>query len=179
MVLLGCGSSTGRRIIDPPVFVYPDQSTPKHTVLRMAAAVVRRDSVMTDSVYADDYEGTSIDLRDPSPETLTFTKADEIGAVGAMARSSSIISVVMDLGLPAGWNEIHYASDPPGWIAVQIPAYSIYVNDTVQGEYQTQSPAPGETILFELTLKPITPAPSSPTDTTWTIVRWVESRDHL
>ena len=178
LLLQGCGEG-GHKLIDPPAFVYPDQSTPKNTLLRMAAAVERRDSVVTASVYADGYEGSSSDLTDPNSTTLQFFKSDEVRAVGEMARSNSIHLIEMDLGVTAGWLQYHNVSDPVGWVTIQIPNFQIYVNDTVEGEYRTSSPTQGETHVFEFTLKPTTPDPTSPTDTTWTIIQWVESRASL
>jgi len=178
LIFLGCGKDDGP--IKPPTpqpIVYPDQSTPKNTVLRMSMAVANRDSVVTASVYADDYEGSSNDLDGPIPEAFTFTKADEIRVIGAMALSNSIVSVDMDLGHPATWFQHHFVSDPPDWVTIEVPGYRIYVNDVDLGEFGMQSPSAGETRIFEFRLRPTTPDSTSPTDTTWTIVRWTEIRN--
>jgi hypothetical protein len=179
LLLSGCGDDGPGKLIDPPIVVAPDRSTPKNTLLRMNFAVEHRDSVITESVYADDYQGSSIDLTDPIAATLQFTRSDEVRAVGAMATSSSIIQISMDLYSPTGWFQSHDAADPPGWVTIQIPSFNIYINDLNGGEYLARAPSNGVTQVFEYTLKPTTPDSSSPTDTTWTIVRWTESRASL
>src|SRR6202008_3783079 len=119
------------------------------------------------SVYDDSYEGSSTDLTDPSSVAFTFTKADEVRIVGALALSTSILRTQINLGLAGGWIHTHYASDPPGWIAVQVPAYSIHINDLANGEYEVRSPGIGRMQTLEFTLQPTSPDPTSPTDTTW------------
>jgi len=145
----------------------------------MSMAVGNRDSVVTASVYADEYQGSSIDMTDPNAVTLQFTKGDEVRVVGAMAMSSSITFVKMDLYVQASWLQTHDAGDPPGWATIQIPSYRIQINDLIEGDYLVQAPSSGISQIFEYTLKPTTPDSSSPTDTTWTIVRWTESRAQL
>lgn len=130
---------------------------------------------MTDSVYANDYEGTSQDLIDPSPVNLTFTKSDEIKVVRGMAMAS-LTYVNFDLYSQATWPHVYYASDPPDWITIQIPYFKIEVRGASGDGYTARSPSAGETWLFEFTLRPTTPSPTSPTDTTWSVVRWAESR---
>lgn len=176
MILLGCGKE---RIIGPELppapFVYPDRSTPEHALLYMAAAFERRDSVRTDSVYADDYEGTSVDMTEPFPATFTFHKSDEVGIVGEMALSNSIIYIRVDFGPQNTWSRVQYASDPPEWVTLQIPHFIIDVNDAVLGEFRTSAPSPGVSQIFEFSLRPTFPNGPSGTPV-WEIVRWVESR---
>jgi len=177
MVALGGGCIfSPHKDDDPPppkVIVYPKLDSPKNAILFLTIAWSNRDSVMIDSVYADDYAGNSIDLTDPTPETLPFTKSDEKRAVHQMAESQSIVTVSMDFGVQGGWHEDHYASDPPDWRYVQIPAANIYVNDAVLGEYRAQYPEPGKTWIFEFKVKPV---PNGTPDPVWKIVEWVESR---
>lgn len=176
LLLVGCGKKNPVKVEPEKPYVYPDQSTPEKTLLRMAAAFARRDSVMTDSVYADNYEGTSTDMV-PIPTTYTFTKLDEISVVAALARSSAITFVNVDFKPPATWFKTHYVSDPPELITIQIPSFQVDVYGGFDG-FTARSPAAGETWIFEFTLRG-TPDVSSPTDTTWTIVKWVEVRDHF
>lgn len=178
LVVLGCGKDGPIEPEPAKPFVYSDRSTPDNTLFRMTQAVSRRDSVVTASVYADDYQGSSTDMTDPNPTTLQFNKTDEVRAVAGMASSSTITAIVMDLFPNTTWFHTHYVADPVGWITIQVPYYTIYVNDIVAGEYETRSPASGRTSVFEFTLKPTTPDATSPTDTTWTIVRWKEVVDN-
>ena len=167
---------------DPPTpkppRVYPVRNTPKNAVLYLTYAWEDRDSVRIDSVYADDYVGSSVDLTDPNAENLNFAKSDEVRTVGALALSHTIVTVTMDFGVPFGWEQDHYVSDPPDWVYVRIPTFTIYIQDPAQdgGEYRARSPEAGKTWFFEFTLKPTYPnGPSA--DPVWQIVRWVESRD--
>jgi hypothetical protein len=163
--------------IKPPV-VYPKRDTPKNAVLFMTVAWGARDSAQIAAVYADDYQGSSNDLSDPSAQNLSFVKSDEVRAVGAMALSQNIVTATMDFGIQGGWFEEHYVSDPPDWRYVQIPSFSIYVKDLVLGEYSAKSPRNGETWIFEFTLRPTYPnGPSG--EPVWEIVKWVESRAKL
>lgn len=161
---------------DPPppkVIVYPKLDSPKNAVLFLTVAWSNRDSVMIDSVYADDYTGNSIDLTDDTPEPLPFTKSDEVRAVQQMAESQSIVAVSMDFGVPFGWQEGHYSGDPADWVYVQIPSANIYLNDSVQGEYRAQYPEVGNTWIFEFKVKPVSNGTADPV---WKIVEWKEER---
>ncbi|HKQ18197.1 MAG TPA: hypothetical protein VJW75_00490, partial [Candidatus Eisenbacteria bacterium] len=131
----------------------------------MTIAFSNLDSVRTDSVYADDYEGRSTDLVDPSQPTFVFDKALEIKVVAAMAQSSAITYVGVDFLHPSTWNRFSYATDPPEWVTIQVPYFRIEVRDFADG-FTALSPVAGVTQVFEFTLRPITPDPTSPTDTT-------------
>lgn len=141
----------------------------------MAAAFERRDSVRTDSVYADDYEGTSVDMADPVPATFTFHKSDEVRIVSKMTLSNSITYIRVDFGPQNTWSRVQYASDPPEWVTLQIPHFIIEVNDAVQGEFRASSPSPGVIQIFEFSLRPTFPNGPSGTPV-WEVVRWVENR---
>jgi hypothetical protein len=141
----------------------------------MAAAFEERDSVVTDSVYDDAYQGSSTDQADPGGgTTLTFSKADEVRIVASMAGSASITFVDADLKSPNTWVRTSYASDPPDWVVLQISNWRIEVRDLARGEYAASSFDSFGGSLMEFTFKPTTPDASSPTDTTWTIIRWRE-----
>jgi hypothetical protein len=176
LLLQGCGGDGPTKPKPPSGPSYPARSTPKNAVLYMSIAYANRDSVRTDSVYAGEYTGSSTDMTDPGSETLSFTKSDEVRHVGAMALSSDITDVVMDLNPPATWPQSHYVSDPSDWVTIQIPYFKIEVREASDNGFTATSLSPYATWVFEFTLKPTTPDPSSPTDTTWTIVRWAESR---
>jgi hypothetical protein len=174
----GCGKDGPGKIVEPQRDLYPDRSTPTNTLIRLASAFARRDSVVTASVYADDYDGSSIDMTDPNADTLSFNRGDEVRAVGAMALSGGIYFTRMELYSQATWSQFHNVTDPPNWITIQIPHFTIEIRDASGADFTATSESPGDTWIFEFTLKP-TPDTSSPTDTTWTIARWVESRAHL
>jgi len=162
-------------IIKPPV-VYPKRLTAKSAVKFLTIAWSERDSAQIDSVYADDYLGTSNDLDDPTAQNLSFVKSDEVHAVGAMARNPNIVSTSMDFGLSENWVEDHYVTDPPDWRYVQIQNFEIYVN-AGSVEYRAKYPNPviSQTWFFEFTLRPT--YPNGPTgEPVWEIVRWTENR---
>jgi hypothetical protein len=162
-----------------PIVVYPKRITPKSAVLFLTIAWSARDSAQIDSVYADDYEGTSNDLNDPTAQNLRFVKSDEVRAVGAMALSSNIVTTSMYFGPTETWIEDHYVSDPPEWRYVQIPSFEIYVNAGADGEFRAKHPgAISQTWLLEFTLRPTYPnGPSG--EPVWEIVKWVENRANL
>lgn len=179
MILLGCGKDAPTKPPSQTPFVYPTRSTPENALLYMAAAFERRDSVRTDSVYADEYEGSSVDMTDPIPLVFHFPESDEVRIVSKMSQSSSISFIRVDFGSTNTWLRSHTVADPPEWVTLQIPSFIIEVHDAIEGEFRTSAPSPGVTQVFEFTLKPTTPDSTSPTDTTWVIVRWVESRSQL
>jgi hypothetical protein len=166
----------GGVVVPPPV--YPKRDSPKNAILYLTLAWENRDSVRIDSVYADDYAGTSSDLTDPNDIPLNFAKSDEVRLVGNMAQSQSIVSVDMDFGIQGGWIEGNYASDPPDWRYVQIPSFTIYVNDSAEGEWRATYPAPKIIWRLEFTLRP-DPDLSTPSEPVWQVVRWVEDRAKL
>jgi len=172
----GCIFSPKRGGGTPPKdpVVYPPLNSPKNAVWFFQTAWSARDSTMIDSVYTDDYTGTSTDLTDTSPTTLDFVKSDEVRAVGAMALSQSIVRADMDLGPRENWDETHYLGDPPDWQTVQIRDFSIYVTDVI-GEFRVKSTGSGETWVFEFTMRPDGPAGEQ----VWKIVRWVENRQKI
>ena len=172
MVGCGDGTPTKPKPNPNPGVVYPIRSTPKNAVLYLVVAFANRDSVATDSVYADDYEGTSTDMTDPGSVTLTFTKGDEVRAVGGLALDQHITFVEMDLKSLDSWNETHYANDPSDWVTVQIPHFKITVFASSGEGFVANSDASGETWIFEFTVKPT----NGPSGTTYQVVRWVESR---
>ena len=166
---------------DPPKdpITYPARNTPAGSILYLTIAWSNRDSVRIDSVYASDYEGSSVDLTDNAGSTtLVFRKSDEVHTVGALARSSEINYTNMNFNLASTWTEVQYSSDPPEWVTVQIPQFKIEVRDIHDVGYAATSPADGETWIFEFTLRPTYPNGPSALPV-WEIVRWVESRAKL
>lgn len=164
--LAGCGKDPVK--VPPPApFQYPAFDTPQRAILNVMYAWERRDSVQTRLAYDDAYQGTST----YSGQTLTFTKAQEVGTVGAMGKSQDIAGVRFTTSPENTWVRLHYASDPDGWAAIQIQGVNIQVDDAVQGTMIASGMA-----FFEFKLAP-TLNSSSPTDTTWKVIRWTEVKN--
>lgn len=141
----------------------------------MQTAWESRDSVRIDSVYAIEYQGSSLDQGDPNSGTLRYAKSDEVRVVGEMARSLEIVAVDMNLSSPSTWFFTHNASDPPGWVTVTIRFFTITVDLSNMTTHRASTADRTDLWLFDFTLKPI-PDSASPTDTTWQVVRWNEVR---
>jgi hypothetical protein len=162
--LAGCGGKgpVGPRV-DPPVPSYSSRSEPVSTVLDYALAWERRDSVQIDSLLAVDYEGTSTDIGLIS-ETLSFTKANEVRAVGGLRLDATVTTVSVQLGPPSSWTFDTNPADPSEWVTIGVPNPRIYVGSTSFSDVTVAH----STCSFKL--KPIASGP----DTTWVIVRWTE-----
>ncbi|HYJ32622.1 MAG TPA: hypothetical protein VE326_05330 [Candidatus Binatia bacterium] len=165
--MAGCGKGRSGCDICPQPFQYPAFDTPQHAILNLTNAWERRDSVRTRLVYDDAYQGTSTD----SYSTLTFTKDQEVAVVWAMGKDPNIVSIHFTTPPENTWVRQHYASDPAGWAAIQIPGVSVQVDDAVQGTLVASGMA-----LFEFKLVPTLDS-SSPTDTTWKVIRWTEVKN--
>ncbi|HKQ20272.1 MAG TPA: hypothetical protein VJW75_11055 [Candidatus Eisenbacteria bacterium] len=166
---------------DPPKDKQPVVYLPRDTAARaveyLSLAWENRDSVRIDSVYADDYEGTSVDLVDQAQPSFIFHKSDEVHSVGALAQATEITYVDMDLKVGT-WNEFHYSTDPPDWWTVQVPYFKIEVRDVLGNGFSATSPKTGESWIFEFTLRPTYPSWANGAPV-WEIVKWVESRNKL
>jgi hypothetical protein len=148
--------------------VYPPRNSPENAILYLKAAWENKDSVRVDSVYAEDYLGTSVWQSDPGGSvSLSFAKTDEVRAVGGLYLDQQISNVTLDFKPPSGWQKYQYSSDPPSYIAINIPYPKISVT---RGETTYEVT---ETTSFEFTLKPVA---SAPDDTLWEIIRWNEVR---
>jgi hypothetical protein len=161
--VLGCGKDDGpvKPVVPITPRIYHIPSAPESTVLNYAIAWERRDSTMIDTVLTDDYAGTSVDMTDPSPAMLTFTRADEVRAVGGIALDPNVSRVIVDLG--TAWTLFSEPGDPPGWMTLQITAATISIRYTSYNDLSTHS-------TLEFKLKPI----ASGADSTWKIIRWSE-----
>jgi hypothetical protein len=161
---MGCGKDDPVKPLLPAAPPrYFTQSAPESTVLNYTLAWERRDSTMIDSVMADDYTGSSVDMSDPSSGTLTFTKSDETRALGRFQLDSRIRSIEILFSEPSTWTRFHDLADPVGWVTLTIPQSSIrvfWVNG-MDAVAHTQ---------LEFTVEAI----ASASDTTWKIVRWSE-----
>ena len=167
IALAGC--SAKNRITKPDVQPkYPVLSTPQNVMAALARAYGWRDSVEYALLFDDNYQGTSTDpYLPPGEETLNFTKADEAAHIGALARSRTISYVNVDFG-PSPERATD-AADSVGWATIQVQYFVLAIQDNVTSYYANSS-----NVAMEFKFKPTTPAPSSPTDTTWKIIRWSE-----
>jgi hypothetical protein len=165
---LGSGCGTKRRggaLVNPGISYLPATS-PQSVLANLVYAYMVRDSAETALVYDDAYQGTSIDLSDPSPD-LHFTKADEVRHVGRLKLDPDIISVYVDLGNAANWQRMSPdASDPPDYAVIQINSNRVEIQDVRTGTAYSARNTP-----MVYTFKPTVSAPG---DTTWKIVRWTE-----
>jgi hypothetical protein len=158
----------GHTIIPPEVYGTP--STPEKVLTNLKVTYEGRDSVLYKAVYDSSYIGSSTaNPGAPEQVSLEFTYSDEIASLAGMARSTTITRVSLDLG----GNYVRQASDDlahPEYATIQTGTYRIEVVDGVN-DWRAFAGA-GDFIQF--TFKPTTPAPSSSTDTLWSIVRWTE-----
>ena len=157
----------------PPPPSYEKNSSPDRVLVNLKKAYEARDSVYYKTLYDSSYTGKSTIVTDPNPAAtaISVTYHDEVSHVAAMARSTEITKVYMYLG--AAWPR--QASDVPAhpeYAVIQLTNnYSIQVYRTT--DFLTVDAGPGDEMSF--TFKPTTPAASSPTDTLWTIIQWIEN----
>jgi len=162
-VVVGCGKKD--KIVGPPATpTYPALTSPQQVLVALRMAYVAKDSIEYDLLFDHDYVGTSVDLRFGAPaDTLAF--ADEARHIEALARS---ITAIVDLQLTPTMTRSRDPGDPPGWALIQNPIYSLRFDDGAGSYVVTPS---SETIEFRFIP---TPDITSPTDTTWKIIRWSE-----
>lgn len=167
----GCGHKA-RTITGPDrqPFPYPKLSSPQNVLQAMAFAYVRRDTAEIKLVYDSLYVGSSTDQTGGSPTPIMFTKSDEVRHVAGLARAITITGVSCTL-YPA-LIRFRDLGDPPGWATIDNPIGQIVIDDA-PSSYAT--PTSGLTMQFKFA--PTTPDSTSPTDTTWTIIRWSEVRN--
>lgn len=151
-------------------FTY-SRATPQDVLTSLVHAYNARDSSAYAKLYAPAYQGVSYDTSGAQePQPGMFTRADEVAHIKALAQDRSILSVTLNLGAPGSWART--AAKGPGeedW--AEIPIY----NPRLQIDTATSSLvlASNEMFVFDFSFE--TPAPSSPTDTLWSIVRWSET----
>ena len=161
----------------PPVYLVPFQ--PENVLTNLELAYGHRDSAACQVVYDSSYVGTSQDLNDPTGTTpFSFTYTDEVHHVAALYHKPEISSVSFSLGPATSWDRLG-SNDPshPEWAVIQISGTSLDIQVT-EGQDNTWQ-ASGQYEFFEFAFKPTTPAPGSPSDTLWKIVRWTETRSFV
>ena len=163
--LAGCGKKN--RVTQPIVTpsIYPALSTPENVMAALVQAYSFRDSVEYGLLFDETYLGASTDYQSPSPQTLIFTKADELAHIGALARSRTILGVALDFGSQLS----RAGSDSAGWASIQLGYVFLEIRDGFNSYFLSPQ---NSYMAFEF--KPTTPDASSATDTTWKIVRWTE-----
>jgi len=160
----GCGDKKHTVVGPGTPTPYPKLSSPENVMAALALSYQRRDSVETKLIYDENYQGTSID---PYGPPMSFYKWDEIRHVVALARTPTITSVT--LLFPYALTRFTDLGDPPGWASIEVTDARIEINDITS--YAVSS---GETMQFKFV--PTTPDSTSPTDTTWKLVRWFETK---
>ena len=151
----------------PPRSLYEEPVAPEAVLRNLALAYSTRDSTEYKSLFDENYQGTSIDQAAPSPPTLTYTKADEARHIAALAKSATITSIELRLTLAlARFTDV---GDPPGWASIQNPIQLLAIYDGADAYVVDLGRE-----YTEFKFIPTTPAPSSPSDTTWKIIRWTE-----
>jgi hypothetical protein len=166
--LVGCGKDNPTGIgggPHPPPYVVT--SIPELVLFDLWKAYASRDSVMYDSLFDDAYQGTSIDQTDHNPTALNFTKADEHAHIVALAKDSQITLINVTPAPSA--TRFRDNADPPGWETIQNPLASLEIRGTAADQIVS-----GSLEIMQFKFVPKTPAPGSPTDTTWKIIRWSE-----
>jgi hypothetical protein len=164
---LGCGSKKSTLVGPSPAPPYPALTSPENVLVAMIHAYSNRDTIELARVYDDGYQGTSVDQDDWAPVPLTFTKADEMQHLAALASRSSISHISINLNpVVRRYTDL---ADPAGWAAIQNPLRTVEIEDagTTYDVYLSY-----ETLTYKFI--PATPDSTSPTDTTWKIVRWSE-----
>ncbi len=148
---------------------YPVLSQPLTVLEALSISYVNRDTAGVRLVYDQEYTGSSTDESNPGgPLKIDFKWTDEFNHVLALYRSPDVLQV--NFQLPPGLKRFTDDNDPPGWATITITQP---VTIEILGPNGTESVATkGETLEFKF--KPTTPAPSSPSDTTWQIIRWTE-----
>lgn len=99
VALAGCFGSKKNpvKVINPP-FTY-SRSTPQAVLTSLIHAYESRDSVEYAKLYAYDYQGASYDTSEaPGIQPGTFTRADEVAHIKALAEDARVLGVSMDLG---------------------------------------------------------------------------------
>lgn len=157
-----------------PVDYYPVLSTPQNVLAALQLAYIFRDSVEYKALHDSSYAGTSTDQTAPPGTPLQFTFADEVAHIVALARSNTVSRVRLSLGSPAAWTRL--PSDDmahPDWAMIQIPGANFDVEVT---DGANTFSAGGAMEFLQFKFQPATPDSTSPTDTTWKIIRWTEVR---
>lgn len=170
LALSGCGEDHGfKPQPQPQQRIYPYLFNPYLVIDALRTAYERRDTVEIKVLYDDGYQGTSIDQTDPVPAAIPFTKSDEVAHVANLAHNPAVHVSILTVPSLTRTSD---PGDPPGWTIIENPIASLEVSDLVQ-DNQLDVAHTTETFKFI----PHSPDATSPTDTTWKIIRWSEVRN--
>ena len=169
VLVAGCFGSKKNPVKAQPPYTY-SRATPQDVLVSLVHAYGARDSTEYAKLYAPDYRGASYDTSDaPGPQPGTFTFNDEVRHIRALAAHPTVLAVSLNLGSSGTWvRTATKGSAEEDWAEIIIYNPHLQIDATVDS-YSIQS---GE--LFTFAFSPETPAPASPTDTLWSIVRWTE-----
>jgi hypothetical protein len=148
----------------PPLPEYPKLTDPFNVMDALEQAYGAKDSNEIKLIYDVNYQGTSFDPINLNQIPLTW--ANEVSHVEALARTPTVTSVV--LKFPDVKLRETDLSDPPGWAMITVQLITVNIVDGTT----LYNLVTGDT--FEYHFIPHTPDATSPTDTTWKIVRWTE-----
>jgi len=144
--------------------VYEIPQSPYNVLNNLKTAYEHRDSVRIGQVYDINYQGTSFDPANLNP--ITITRQDEIRHVQALYKAPGITSI--SLTYPGALVRYTDFSDPPGWATITFRDMLLDINDTPDSYHLLSTEG------WEFKFIPQSPDSTSPTDTTWKIVRWTE-----
>ena len=168
--LAGCGGDkTMNPVPAPKVNPYPKLINPFNVLDALEIAYENRDTTELELLYDDAYQGTSSDLTDPNATILLFTKQDEIRHL-AKLKATTLYSVSLQRSTHSVRSRDN--ADPPGWTMIDNPFTVLEI-----GEPSIVRRVDFSTELSRFKFVPHTPDPSSITDTTWKIIRWVEVKN--
>jgi len=160
----GCGKKDTIVGPGPAAPKYPELTSPENVLIALKTAYVGKDSTEYKLLFDLSYMGISLDQTSSAPAD-TFTFADEARHIAALPRST----VWVDLQLKPTMARSVDLGDPTGWALIQDPIQTLTIYDGPN----TYPIAPSnETMEFRFI--PKTPDSTSPTDTTWKIIRWLE-----
>ncbi len=152
----------------PPTSSYLAPTKPVFVLNNLIKAYGDRDTTNYKACYDETYQGTSYSGFVSAPGPGSYTKDDEAAHIRFLQRSTSIIRVTMDLPNYQGVAMDTLAGDPPGWVTMSLYNPKVQIDDTSG----STAIVTGETFQYKFVRK--TPDNTSPTDTSWTIVRWAE-----
>lgn len=169
ITVAGCGDNHESPPKPPPGPQSVIRSTPENALKQLEYVYTKRDSIGIKALYDSTYAGTSTDETAlPGSQVLNFAYVDEVEHVAAMARSHGITSVILSFGAPTRLPSSDVSH--PEWATIQVPGSNMRLEIDALDAVELPASGISESFLF----RPVTPDASSPTDTTWKIVRWSE-----